>query len=351
MNKISSMQFIALLICSKLFSVMTFIPDKDENGASFIITVIVATALLCLMMIPSVAFYKKNKGEGFLTFAASKSRVLSISISIIYLIITILAIIKVMGDLSFFLQYCFSDTYAPWAVIIVISAASFYIAQLRLETLARTTGIVVTITFIGLALVMTGFHNHIDFLELNLALENPAFKIVKGIPRIFSDSYELIAFVILLHHLRKQPSMTAYGYLTIKTIVITITVMAVTLVLGNYGLLTKLPFFALSAFSQTKIIEHFEAFFMLFWTLCAIIKISLFTLCAEECIKQIFPKLKYSVNKASVLIIAAAITIPLLMQEKWEGIRLINFQAVMIIIGIFVIPTILLIFKKRKNQT
>ena len=344
------MQFFTILICSKLFSIMTFIPDKNENGATFIITIVSASALMCLLLIPAVAFYKKNNGEGILSFAASKSRILAVVISVLYLIISIFAIIKVMGDLAFFLQYCFSDTYAPWAVIIILAGAAFYIAQLRLPTLARTTGIITIITLIGLTLVMLGFHHHIDFIELNLAVQNPVSKVLSGYPRVFSDTYELAAFVILMHYLKKRPAATIYSFLSIKAVIISLTILAVTLVLGNYALMTKIPFFALSAFSQTKIIEHFEAFFMLFWTLCAIIKITLFTLCADDCINQIFPKLSRSVGKAAALIIPAAVAIPLLINEKWEGIKYINLQAILIVTGVFAVPLIMLMFKKRKNQ-
>lgn len=351
MNKISSMQLMALLICSKLFSIMTFIPDKNENGASFTITVLISSALLGVLIIPSLAFYKKNSGESILTFSGSKNRILSVVISIVYLVITLFALIKIMGDLAFFLQYCFSDTYAPWAVIIVIAAASFYISQMSISTLARTTGIVVTVTFVGLAFVLSGFHHQIDLIELNLAIENPTEKIISGIPRILSDSYELIAFVLLMNHLKKQPALTIYGYLSVKAVIISITILAVTLVLGNYALMTKLPFFALSAFSQTKIIEHFEAFFMLFWTLCAIVKMVLFTQCAGLCLKELFPGHNGLIGKGIVLVISSTVTIPILVLQKWEAVKFAKLQAILIIIGIFVIPLLMLMLKKRIAST
>ena len=89
---------------------------------------------------------------------------------------------------------------------------------------------------------------------------------------------------------------------------------------------------------------------MLFWSLCAIIKIVLFTICAELCLNEIFPKIKPSINKGAALIVCAAITIPLLMLEKWEDHKLINFQAIILPIGFFVIPLIMLLFKRRDTK-
>lgn len=348
MNKISPMQLMTLLICSKLFCIMTYIPEKDENGALFIITELIAFAVLALLLIPSIAFYNKNKGEGILSIVGTKSRTLSVLLSIFYLIVCLFAVIRTTGDISFFMQYCFSDIYTPWTVIIVICAAAFYIAQHPLPTLARITGIVVVLTIIGLVLVLFGFEHHIDIIELNIAVENKSELMSKSIQRILANSYEMIAFVLLLGTLKKQPARSAYSYLTIKTIMVCITILVVTVVLGDYVHLSKLPFFSLSVFSKTKIIEHFEAFFMLFWTLCAIIKITLFTKCANLCISQIFPSHKHhTIGNLSVLTISAAITIPLLTLEKWEKIKLFNVQSAAIIIGMFVIPLICLMFKGR----
>lgn len=345
------MQFMAILICSKLFSVMTYIPEKGTNGTLFVITVLLSFVIFGLLMIPSAAFYNKNNGEGILTFAGSKSRILAVLISIFYLIISLAAVIKVMGDISFYLRYCFSETYAPWTIIIVIAAAAFYISQLHIDTLARSSGVVAVTAVVGLGLVLLGFQHHIDFKDLNVAVESPAAEIAYDIPRVFANAYELAALVILQNCLKNKPYKTLYSYLTVKTVIIVITVLSVTLVLGEYTHLSKLPFFSLSAFSQTKLFEHFEALFMLFWTLCAIIKITLFTICADSCLAQIIPSYKrHSIGKASVLTLCAAVTIPLVMYEKWEELKFINLQAVLIFIGIFVVPLIMLMFRKRKSE-
>lgn len=351
MDKISSMQFMTILICSKLFCIMTYMPENRKNGTLFILTIVIGTLLFSLLIIPAIRFYNKNNGEGILSFASSKSRILSIIISLMFLFTSLISIIKVMGNISFFLKYSFSDTYAPWAVVIVVSFASFYISQLGISTLARTTGIIVVTTFIGLFLVLCGFQHKIDFIELNLAVENPVSTIIKDIPTLLANSYELVAFALLLGSLKSKPEKTIYSYLIIRMIIIVITILAVVLVLGDYSYLSKLPFFSLSSFSQTKIFEHYKAFFMLFWSLCAIIKIVLFTICAGTCINQIFPRVKSSISRASALIISAATAIPILMAEKWEGLKLINFQAIIITISFFVIPLIMLMFKKRKTNT
>lgn len=350
MKKISSMQLIALLLCSKLFYIMTYVPDNGQNGAAFIISSIIVTGIQCIMIIPAVAFYKKNNGEGVFTFADSKSRTLGVCVSLIYLIASLFAICTTMGNLTFFLQFCFSDTYAPWAVIVILCASSFYICQMGISSLARTAGIVVVVTLIGLTLVLTGFNHYDTFSGLNLAVEDPMSKILSPIPRTISNSHEIAAFVILLSALRNKPAKTIYGYLSVKVVITIIAVLTVVLVLGDFAAISKLPFFSLSAFSQTKIIEHYEAFFMLIWTLCAIIKAALFAVCAQTCMKQIFPKLIPAAASGIPLVISAIITIPLLMKWKWEEISMDYIKLIFVIISVFIVPLILLLFKKREPQ-
>ncbi len=350
MKKISSLQFITILLCCKLFTIMTYIPEKDENGVIIIIAAVLTTILQGILMIPIIAFYNKNSGEGIFSFANSKSRTLGISISILFLLMSLWAIIESMGDLSFFLEYCFSDTYASWAVIIVLVAATFYVAHTGISTLARTTGIIAVVTIISLILVLSGFEHHIDFIELNISVETPVNDVIKSIPKLLSNSQELVAIIILMEKLRNRPAKTVYGYLSIKLVLTIISVLAVVMVLGDYVHLSKLPFFTLSAFSQTKIIEHYEAFFMLFWTLCAVIKITLFTICAQHCIHQIFPKLNRLVGEGCSLIVAAAVTLPILFEENWEAVSFIKLQSLSIVLLLGVIPLLLLFFKKRKSN-
>ncbi|MDE6149535.1 MAG: GerAB/ArcD/ProY family transporter [Ruminococcus sp.] len=350
MRKISSLQFITILLCCKLFTVMTYIPDIDENGVVIIIAAVITTILQGILMIPIIAFYNKNNGESIFSFANSKNRILGITISILFLLTSLWALIDSMGDLSFFLEYCFSDTYASWAIIIIIAAASLYVAHTGISTLARTTGIIAVVTLISLILVLTGFEHHIDFVELNIAVKSPVNDVIKSLPKFISCSQELVAFIILMETLRNRPARTVYGFLSIKLFISVVSILAVVMVLGDYVSLSKLPFYTLSAFSQTKIIEHYEAFFMLFWTLCAIIKITLFTICSQYCIHQIFPKLNTIISEGCSLFIAAAITLPILLKEKWEAINFAKIQSLAMIILLAVIPLILLFFKKRKSN-
>ena len=104
MDKISSMQFMTILICSKLFCIFSYVPIGRKNGTLFLITIVIGTLLFSLLMIPAIKFYNKNNGEGILSFASSKSRTLSIILSLIFLLTSLVAIIKVMGSISFFLK-------------------------------------------------------------------------------------------------------------------------------------------------------------------------------------------------------------------------------------------------------
>lgn len=350
MRKISSYQFISILLCCKLFSIMTYIPDKDDNAAVILITIVITTIIQAILVIPAIAFYNKNNGEGILSFANSKSRILSVTISILFLLLCLWAIIESTGDLAFFLQYCFSDTYASWAVIIVIAAATFYVAHTGISTLARMTGIIVVVTLIGLALTLTGFEHHMNFVELNIAVRDPIRDVIKTTPKFFAASQELVAFVILLDALRCKPAKTIYSYLGFKLIITLLSAMTIIIVLGDFVYLAKFPFFTLSSYLQTKIIEHYGALFMIFWTLCALVKLTIFTICAQHCIHQIFPKLNPLVGEGISLFVASAITLPIILKETWEAIAAPRLESILIAFLLAVIPLILLFLKKRKTE-
>ncbi|MGN1133575.1 MAG: GerAB/ArcD/ProY family transporter [Oscillospiraceae bacterium] len=341
MDKITSAQFIAILICSKLFTIMTYMPSKEENGVLFSISVILVTMLMMLLVIPTVMFYKKTNGRDIVE---------TVGADIYYLVLSVIAIINIMGDLLFFLQYCFSDTYAYWAVIIVISAAAFYITAHNITTFARATAIILTFIIAVIAIVIFTFTHNMDFYQLNLAVRDPVYNVSKTFPKVISSSYELIAFVILLGNLKSSPAKTVYWYLGIQSAVTILVTLAVYVTLGDYVYISKLPFFSLSSFSSTRIIEHFEAVFMLVWTLAALVKISLFTICANKCLSKIVPNVKDNIRRIILLTFSGVSALLLISFVNWEKYKFENIKSTLIIVGVFIIPLLVLIFKGRKIQ-
>ena len=340
MDKVTSVQFIAILMCSKLFTIMTYMPSEGENGILYNISVIAVTMLMMLFVIPAVVFYKKTYGRDI---------VYSKPANFYYFLLSFIAIINIIGDLLFFLQYCFSDTYAYWAIIIVVSAAVFYITSHKLKTFARVSGIILTFIIFVILIVICGFMHYIDFAQLNIAVKDPFHNVSKAIPKVVSSSYELIAFVILLGNIKNSPAKTIYWYLGIQAAVTVLITLAIYITLGDYAYLSKLPFFSLSAFSATRIIEHYEAVFMLIWTLAALIKISLFTICANKCISKIIPNVKSNIRSAIILIASGLVTLLLILFTNWEKYKFENLKSVLIIIGVFVIPLFMLIFRNKKH--
>ncbi|MBQ9375907.1 MAG: GerAB/ArcD/ProY family transporter [Ruminococcus sp.] len=349
MKKISSYQFIALLLCCKLFNIMTYIPAKTDNGTLVLITLVVTTIIEGVLLIPAIVFYNRHDGKGLLTFASSKSRALGLTLSLLFLLLCLWTIIQTLGDLTFFLQYCFSDTYSAWSVVIVTLAATLYVSQTGLSAVARATSIIVIITLLALAFIFTGFKHHIDFYELNLAVRNPAFEVLKSSPKFIASSKELALFVILLGALKSKPAKTAFLYLGVKLFVSLISALTSIIVLGDFIYLSKLPFFTLSAYSQTTIVEHYEAISMMLWTLCALVKLSVFTISAGHCIHHIFPKAHSVLSYGVILVLAGSVTLPIILDERWESIAAPNTEAIITATLITFVPLCLLLFKRRQN--
>lgn len=65
----------------------------------------------------------------------------------------------------------------------------------------------------------------------------------------------------------------------------------ITMILGDYTLLAKLPFFALAAFSRTAIIERYDAAVMGVWVMLSVYKLGVYFHCSGRCLRYVFPKL------------------------------------------------------------
>ena len=84
---------------------------------------------------------------------------------------------------------------------------------------------------------------------------------------------------------------TSVYFLLTRLALVEIVLGFITMILGDYTLLAKLPFFALAAFSRTAIIERYDAAVMGVWVMLSVYKLGVYFHCSGRCLRYVFPKL------------------------------------------------------------
>lgn len=351
MKKITPVQMVSILICCLFYTLMTYIPSKDDNAVLLLCSKLLTLGIQCVIVIPLIKLYNKTNGKGIIETAFAKNRTAGFAAAVVYLLFCIFILFITIGDFAFFLQYSFSSTYSEWTVVLVFSLASVYVASMGVSSGARTAVVTAFITVLGTALVLTGFQGVIDFRALNLASENKGALLTRGIIESFSLSDELVLLALLLPYLKSKPGKTIYSYIAAKAVLSAAIILSIAVILGDFAIDTKLPFFALSAYSKNGIIERFDAFFLMFWTMCALIKASVILICITDCFKFLFPRTTKKLWMFLSVLLCGAADVILIMLDKWNITDYKTVNNILILILVTVIPFTVMLFKTRYTRS
>lgn len=351
MKNISTSQMIAIMICCLFSRLMTYTPQPNDNAVLLIVSEAITFVMCLLLVIPTIAIYKKSDGQSLINIGFAKNKIIGYIIAIIFLLFCLLNLIFTLGSFTYSLQYSFSQSYATWAVIIVFGLSAVYVASMGAPACARTAAIIAVITIAGIALLMFGFNKNINFRMLNIANDHKVENILQGIKKSVAHSDELIFFLILIPYLKSKPRKTMYSYLIIKLIITTIVFSSTSMVLGRYALTTKLPFFSLSSYSKTIIVERFDAFFLLFWTLSSVLRVSITIICILECSKIFLPKVRKEILSLSFTILCGVAAAYIIMSGKWEVNKFDSQRFIVIVALLLAIPISLMLTKTRYTKS
>lgn len=314
MRKISFIQFISILIVSRLFVTMAYSPVDSENSLVTILGGLISTAMQAVVVIAPIALVKKFPDKNVVELSYSVSKPVGVLVSLIYASFLVWVAVKTLCDFSAFITYAFPIFTAKKMIIIFMAATALYISMLGLEPIVRTALIVLVLFFIMLITVLLGTSGTIDVHNLNLAVDEPLKEcIMSGINSAGRNTC-IVAGCLLLPCLRSKHGGAMYSYLLIKYSVIALIIFLYTAILGNFSYSAQLPFFHLSSYSDSSVIARFDSLFLIVWTLCALMKLSAYFWLAGSCLKCFSPKIKRLYANAAACV-ATVVTVMIMVRS------------------------------------
>lgn len=361
MKKLTTFQLMSIMLCARFFSTMTYFPFAYENAAVYMLGALISTALQALILLPAAVFAHAFNGEDPCGLSASKSRVLGYAVSALYLAYFALSAFITVGDFSYFMDYYFTG-YIPRIMAVVCSVlAAVYIARMKIGALGKTAVYASAGFIIMTAMVVCGSISDVYFTNFHFAEESVANSILSCVRAEFSRNGSLVLFVFLMSELevskgKKDMSVSraAWYFLAVKIIVLELILFLITVILGDYVQVARLPFFSLAAYSQTGIIERFDGLFMFVWVIIAIVKLSAYIFCGAKCLRDLFPSLSRFTSAAAAGAVPAAASLFFLLPHRWERFAYSDNGAGQIVILTAAVPVLLMIIcrngGKDKNE-
>lgn len=354
MNKLTPLQMLSLLICVRVFSMMTYFPFAYNNAFIYMLGALLSTAVQAILMIPAVMFGRRMINDNPCTLAVSKNKPAGYLVTAAYMIFFMISAFMVIGNFAYFMDYYFSGYIPRLIAVICIVLAAVYLGQMKTGVLGKTAAAAGACFILLTVIVVAGSMTDLRLYNFHLAEDSIAKPLFNAAKAEFARGDSLVLFAFLLPEIKSRDShagsecgKTMWLYLGIKIVVLEVILALITVILGDYALVTKLPFFSLAAYSKTDMIERYDAAFLFVWVIITVIKLGAMLHCAGKCIRIYAPKLNSMGAVSLSAVIPAVFSLFYLLPHKWEGIAYKEGGLLWIIILAIVIPALMLVFVRK----
>lgn len=351
MKQISYAQFIMLLFIVRSFKTMMYNPFENTSAINVLLEIVISTAIQSILVIPFIYIYKKYKGDNILSLAYKKGKIIGIITSALYTIYFFILAFRLIKNFAVFMSHTFNSLNNDKTITIILILVGLYGALMGLESISRSSGFV----FIGLCVmflvVIFTSKGNVDIYNIMYTPKTKNIGLYEFSLRGIANNIELPAIAIIISNVKDRFTKGIYYLLALKMILIGVTVFFIVAVLGAYVELCEIPFFKIGAYSKTQFVQRLDPLYMVEWTFCAVITVSLFIYLITNSVKKIYVKANTKVISliVSVFLILSILVVNIEKRvshglfDRWLG-------AVLLILFVFVIPLFLAITSRKKNK-
>lgn len=293
--KIKCAQLTALLILSRLFIILIFLPNTKApvGGSVAILSIVVGFFLTFLAMLPLYFLLRQYPGMDLQQVAKQISpRIGKISALLFYLVCIIVAAETVAQFTLFLTSAVYPQANTFW-VSIVFCASVFYLVYLGLEAISRMSSILLAAVIFSSLLVGLGLWRFVDTLNLISPFYEGLGTIAYSSTLYFTQNIELIAMMLLISNLRSPSGKKLFiRYHSITSIILLIVSFAAVTVLGSYGETRSFPIYTLFILSGSNVYYRFDYIVVAIWVAVSMVRTSVYLLLAVRMLRELGINLK-----------------------------------------------------------
>lgn len=291
-NNITTGQFFSLLYISIMSSAFMFVSTTviDLGKTDAILFPLLFAVFYLIAFIPIFIFYKRSGGKGLFEFLNSKNRPLSIFVSVLYLSLVFIMLLRTVARFDLFVSSEIFPQNTMTLLIVLIIIVSTALSFLDIGALSRAATVFLLLVIPSVSIIVASAFNNIN--EINFT---PFF--MDGFSSFFKQGFsfsmffpDLALLILFLGNIKgniKKSFLIFDLALLFSLTIITFTVVGA---LGEFSNTELFPAFAISSVGEFSILERFETLQSSVWTLCVVSKITLQIIVLSNLLKNIFPK-------------------------------------------------------------
>lgn len=353
LNKISSWQLVFLLYLSRIFTALMYVPSAGGISSSNIIFfgMMFSVVIQGIILIPAIYVFKKTKTKDILTCSYKVlNNAGGILVSTIFFIFMMFITLIFLLEFNIFMSNEIFSNAKIISFIIPIMTVSVYIANNKIQGLARMSSIIFIAFIISFLFIVIGSLDKIELLNIKPSIDSSISDFFTIALDGIGKNMELVALLLMIPYLNTNPKKTIFRYLILVLVIVEILAFLNMSVLGDFAGKQLFPFYSVATISQISIFQRLDALHMAIWVTLSVIKISLYLFLSNKCLCNIIPK-KY--DKIGLLISGIIITILGLFLGNNVKILTSLYKIIssgaLVIIPVLILPTILLIIYQIKK--
>ena len=351
MKQISCGQLIMLLFITRIFKTMTYNHFEYVSAINILIELVISVATQALLLLPFIYIYKKYPGNDVFSLAYKKNKILGHIISVLYIAYFSIICYRSVKYFAVFMSHMFTSLHYTKAITIILVLSGLYGALLGIESISRSSVFVFVGLCIMFAVIIFTSKSNADLHNITYVPKTKSIGLFEFYTKGIGYNIELSSLAIILPRVKSHFSKGLGIYLCLKLIAIELIVFLCVAQLGAYVEICEFPFFKIGAYSKTQFVQRLDPLYMVQWTFCAVITVSLFIYLITATIKKMSKKSNTKMVSliVSVVFIIATVVVNIeqsisdLWFDKWIG-------SIFLAVFIFIIPLFLILISKKSKR-
>ena len=210
--RISAAQLAVLLVLSRLFILLIFVPDTAQapSGTTALLGIVLGYLLTILLLLPLWKLMQQHPGMDLVEIARRRSEGLGKLTAGVCGIICLLASAETAAQFVMFITSAIYPEAEVLCVALIFCAAAVYMVYLGLEALGRASAILLVGAGTASAFIALGLFRFTDTLCLISPFYQGTGAVLFSAVSYFTHNVELIALALLVSNLSKGEVRSAF---------------------------------------------------------------------------------------------------------------------------------------------
>lgn len=352
-EKISSFQLYNIMLLSRIFAIVTYAVGIRQavSGTNAVAVSFLSGVLLLVLSIPAAILIKTGNGKSLLERSHNISRVAEILVGAILLIDCLFFAFMTCARFELLAGSVMFPEKNVMPFVILIVAVSALSAMRGLETIARSGFLFlfpVVASFLFVFLTSLEDFDTLNFTPLFYDSINnlPDMSLYAAL-----RSGELSAIILLYDKTRNQKARNIFIWAGVITVLITITRIIMTGVLGSFEETQLFSMYSLTVHAKLGFIERLDAIITCIWMVCAGVKLAVAFYLCRHILTHIFGAKRDKLYVISSLFVVLLLTF-FTSRSVLNFSKIVKSDFVIItgLLAVVVVPIFVIILEKIRRR-